>query len=306
MTPTAPDRLTPQDLAEALGIHTPTQEQARVIAHRLSPLLVVAGAGSGKTATMAQRVVYLVATGQVRPDQVLGLTFTRKATAELDQRVASRLTGLGAAGMLPATAPDGAETGGDTADATDVGEPMIATYNSFAGSLVRDHGLRIGVDPDSTLITQARSWQIVTSLLEARTLPLPSESLIHNASAALVLSDALSQNLLSLDEAASDLADLTEQFTALAAIKGCKTLVGKAPAVMSEWEALLDVVAELQGYKRRHGLLDFGDQISLACAIAESVPEAAAQVRSQYPAVLLDEFQDTRSGSCPPSSPTPG
>ena len=292
MTPTAARELTPQELAASLGIHTPTQEQARVISHRLSPLLVVAGAGSGKTATMAQRVVYLVATGQVRPDQVLGLTFTRKATAELDQRVASRLAGLGATGLLP-TVPEDGGTGGDVADATDAGEPMIATYNSFAGSLVRDHGLRIGVDPDSALITQARSWQIVTSLLEARTLPLPNESLIHNANAALVLGDALSQNLLTIEEAAKDLADLTAQFTALAAIKGCKTLVGKAPAVMSEWEALLDVVAELHEYNRRHGLLDFGDQIALACTIAESVPEAAAQVRAQYPAVLLDEFQDT-------------
>ena len=293
MTPTAPDRLTPQALAEALGIHTPTQEQARVIAHRLSPLLVVAGAGSGKTATMAQRVVYLVATGQVRPDQILGLTFTRKATAELDQRVASRLAGLSAAGLLPATGSEHDRGVEGTADATDFGEPMIATYNSFAGALVRDHGLRIGVDPDSTLITQARSWQIVTSLLEARTLPLPNESLSHNASAALVLADSLSQNLLTIEEAAKDLADLSEQFTALAAIKGCKTLVGKAPAVMAEWEALLDVVAELHAHKRHHGLLDFGDQIALACAIAESVPEAAAQVRAQYPAVLLDEFQDT-------------
>ena len=293
MTPTGSRELTPQALAEALGIHTPTQEQARVIAHRLSPLLVVAGAGSGKTATMAQRVVYLVATGQVRPDQILGLTFTRKATAELDQRVASRLASLGAAGLLPVTASESDGTGADTADATDVGEPMIATYNSFAGTLVRDHGLRIGIDPDSALITQARSWQIVTSLLEARTLPLPNESLIHNTNAVLVLGDALSQNLLTIDEAAKDLADLSEQFTALAAIKGCKTLVGKAPAVMSEWEALLDVVAELHDYKRRHGLLDFGDQIALACTIAESVPEAVAQVRAQYPAVLLDEFQDT-------------
>ena len=293
MTPTIGSReLTPQALAAALGIHTPTQEQARVIAHRLSPLLVVAGAGSGKTATMAQRVVHLVATGQVRPDQILGLTFTRKATAELDQRVASRLAGLSAAGLLPATAPDD-DGGVRAADATDVGEPMIATYNSFAGTLVRDHGLRIGVDPDSTLITQARSWQIVASLLEARTLPLPNESLSHNASATLVLGDALSQNLLTIEDAAKDLADLTEQFTALAAIKGCKTLVGKAPAVMAEWEALLDVVAELHEHKRRHGLLDFGDQIALACTIAESVPEAAAQVRAQYPAVLLDEFQDT-------------
>ena len=293
MTPTGSRELTPQALAEALGIHTPTQEQARVIAHRLSPLLVVAGAGSGKTATMAQRVVYLVATGQVRPDQILGLTFTRKATAELDQRVASRLAGLSAAGLLPVAAP-GRDSGAEgTADATDFGEPMIATYNSFAGALVRDHGLRIGVDPDSTLITQARSWQIVTSLLEARTLPLPNESLSHNASATLVLADSLSQNLLTIEDAAKDLADLTEQFTALAAIKGCKTLVGKAPAVMAEWEALLDVVAELHAHKRHHGLLDFGDQIALACAIAESVPEAAGQVRAQYPAVLLDEFQDT-------------
>lgn len=293
MTPTGPDRLTPQALAEALSIHTPTQEQARVIAHRLSPLLVVAGAGSGKTATMAQRVVYLVATGQVRPDQILGLTFTRKATAELDQRVASRLAGLSAAGLLPVAAPERDSGAEGTSDATDFGEPMIATYNSFAGALVRDHGLRIGVDPDSTLITQARSWQIVTSLLEARTLPLPNESLSHNASATLVLADSLSQNLLTIGEAAKDLADLSEQFTALAAIKGCKTLVGKAPAVMAEWEALLDVVAELHAHKRHHGLLDFGDQIALACAIAESVPEAAAQVRAQYPAVLLDEFQDT-------------
>ena len=293
MTPTGPDRLTPQALAEALSIHTPTQEQARVIAHRLSPLLVVAGAGSGKTATMAERVVYLVATGQVRPDQILGLTFTRKATAELDQRVASRLAGLSAAGLLPVAAPERDSGAEGTSDATDCGEPMIATYNSFAGALVRDHGLRIGVDPDSTLITQARSWQIVTSLLEARTLPLPNESLSHNASAALVLGDALSQNLLTIEDAAKDLADLTEQFTALAAIKGCKTLVGKAPAVMAEWEALLDVVAELREYKRHHGLLDFGDQIALACTIAETVPDAASQVRAQYPAVLLDEFQDT-------------
>ena len=293
MTPSGSRRLTPRALAEALGIHTPTQEQARVIAHRLSPLLVVAGAGSGKTATMAQRVVYLVATGQVRPDQILGLTFTRKATAELDQRVASRLAGLSAAGLLPVAAPEHDSGAEGTSDATDFGEPMIATYNSFAGSLVRDHGLRIGVDPDSTLITQARSWQIVTSLLEARTLPLPNESLSHNASATLVLADSLSQNLLTIEEAAKDLADLSEQFTALAAIKGCKTLVGKAPAVMAEWEALLDVVAELHAHKRHHGLLDFGDQIALACAIAESVPEAAGQVRAQYPAVLLDEFQDT-------------
>ena len=72
---------TPDGLAEALGLPPPTPEQARVIAHPLRPLLVVAGAGSGKTATMSQRVVHLVARGEVAADQVLGLTFTRRAGA---------------------------------------------------------------------------------------------------------------------------------------------------------------------------------------------------------------------------------
>ena len=62
------------DLAAELGLPSPTPEQAAVIEAPLAPALVVAGAGSGKTETMAARVVYLVATGQVRPEQVLGLT----------------------------------------------------------------------------------------------------------------------------------------------------------------------------------------------------------------------------------------
>ena len=66
----------PRALAKILGVPPPTPEQARIIAHPLTPLLVVAGAGSGKTATMSQRVVHLVVCGEVRPDQVLGLTWT--------------------------------------------------------------------------------------------------------------------------------------------------------------------------------------------------------------------------------------
>ena len=135
--------LAPAELARALGSRlTPTTEQSRIIAHPLSPLLVVAGAGSGKTATMTQRVLHLVATGAVRPDQILGLTFTRKATGELAERVTAALARLAGSGLIEFD--------------DDAPEPTIATYNSFAGSLVRDHGLLIGVDPDSTLITEAR------------------------------------------------------------------------------------------------------------------------------------------------------
>ena len=79
------------ELALALGLPAPTSEQAAVIEAPLAPGLVVAGAGSGKTETMAARVVYLVATGQVQAEQIIGLTFTKKAAAALGQRVRRRL-----------------------------------------------------------------------------------------------------------------------------------------------------------------------------------------------------------------------
>ena len=87
-------RYTPAQLARLLRMPEPTLEQADVIGAPLGPLAVIAGAGSGKSETMAARLVWLVANGMVRPDRVLGLTFTRKAAAELADRVRSRLDRL--------------------------------------------------------------------------------------------------------------------------------------------------------------------------------------------------------------------
>src|SRR5580692_3347545 len=89
----------PVQLARLLRVPEPTPEQAAVIAAPLGPLAVVAGAGSGKSETMAARLVWLVANGMVRPDRVLGLTFTRKAAAEFADRVRSRLERLRRAGL---------------------------------------------------------------------------------------------------------------------------------------------------------------------------------------------------------------
>jgi DNA helicase-2/ATP-dependent DNA helicase PcrA len=70
-------RYTPVELARLLRLHPPTPEQAAIIAAPIEPVLVVAGAGSGKTETMASRVVWLVANGYAHPVEILGLTFTR-------------------------------------------------------------------------------------------------------------------------------------------------------------------------------------------------------------------------------------
>ena len=96
MTP----KYSPTELASALGLFAPTDEQAAVIAAPPGPLVVIAGAGAGKTETMAARVVWLVANGYASPGEVLGLTFTRKAAGQLLRRVRTRLARLAGTGIV--------------------------------------------------------------------------------------------------------------------------------------------------------------------------------------------------------------
>ncbi|HXJ26834.1 MAG TPA: UvrD-helicase domain-containing protein, partial [Streptosporangiaceae bacterium] len=93
------DRYGPAQLARLLGATEPTAEQAAVISATPGPMAVIAGAGSGKSETMAARLVWLVANGMARPERILGLTFTRKAAAELSHRVRTRLDALRRAGL---------------------------------------------------------------------------------------------------------------------------------------------------------------------------------------------------------------
>ena len=96
---------------------------------------------------MAARVVWLVGTDQVKADEVLGLTFTNKAAAELSQRIR---TSLAKAGL---------------AAADDAGEPVVSTYHAFAGRLVTEHGLRFGIEPRSRLLADATRYQLAGRVL---------------------------------------------------------------------------------------------------------------------------------------------
>src|SRR5215470_10089527 len=130
---------TPVQLAMLLGLPEPTGEQAAVIAAPLEPLAVIAGAGSGKSETMAARLVWLVANGMVRPERVLGLTFTRKAAAELGQRVRVRLAGLRRAG-LDVTGGDPAPAGPLTDSAATRGGADDDLADGLLGSRVHELG----------------------------------------------------------------------------------------------------------------------------------------------------------------------
>ncbi|MEL7975742.1 ATP-dependent DNA helicase [Isoptericola sp. F-RaC21] len=274
-----------RDIAELLGRPSPTDEQVAVIEAPLEPVLVVAGAGSGKTETMAARVVWLIANELVAPEEVLGLTFTRKAAAELTQRVQSRLAQL-------ARAQGRATSGLDL-----LARPTVATYNAYAASLVADHGLRLGIEPGSRLLGEANQWQLAAQVVESWADDLGTDRAVSTVvGAVLALSGELGEHLLPVDEARDALSDVVARLEALPLgprqKKRTKEVQGLIDSV-AERARLLDLVAEYRRRKRVADALDFGDQIAFAAELARSVPAVGATERSRFPVVLLDEYQDT-------------
>jgi DNA helicase-2/ATP-dependent DNA helicase PcrA len=293
-------RYGPEDVARLLELPEPTAEQAAVISAPAQPLAVIAGAGSGKSETMAARLVWLVANGLVRPDRVLGLTFTRKAAAELAERVRSRLDRLRRSGLeAPSPEPPSPEPPGSPADPSDptalpfAGDPVISTYHAYAGRLVSDHALREGLEPSMRLITPAESWQLAARIVAAYDGPMgdigwgpPTVT-----AAVLALSGELSEHL----REPADVRAIGEWLDQRQAALG-----GKLPASIKKMlqsqrarEQLLPLAASYAAEKARREVLDHGDQMALAARIASRHPEVGLAERSRYQVVLLDEYQDT-------------
>lgn len=269
----------------ALGIQalvdpgkTPTDEQVRVIEAPRRPLLVVAGAGSGKTETMSMRVLWLVANHEdIAPSSVLGLTFTRKAAGELGDRLRQRLA------LLARRVPSLRERLDE--------DPVSLTYNSFAERIVAEHGMRIGIDPDFTMLTEAGAVDLMTQIVEGWPTDLdedlsPSAAVGH----CLHLAGEVGEHGYTVEEARDALEGFGRDLEQIGATNDTarKTLRANARRL-----AYLGPVEEFQRRKREGGLLDFSDQLVLATRIVREAPAVRAQVRDEFQAVLLDEFQDT-------------
>ncbi len=279
------------DIATALDLPRPTDEQQAVIEAGPEPLLVVAGAGSGKTETMAARVVWLVANDHVEPDQVLGLTFTRKAAAELSARITGRLRSLARTGLWNPPVDDG--TGAEVLGGT----PTVSTYHSYAGRLVREHALRLGIEPEYRVLTEAGAWQLAAEAVERYDGPMDgvgkAESTIIEA--VMSLAGEMAEHLLGPDDVIDHLDEVIAHLEGLPDGDGPGSLtpVRDVLAVLRERRAVLPVVARYLSLKRERDSLDFADQMALAARLAGTVPEVGTVERQRYRAVLLDEFQDT-------------
>ncbi|WP_413807312.1 UvrD-helicase domain-containing protein [Streptomyces sp. OE57] len=271
----------PEELKELLGIPF-TPEQVACITAPPAPQVIVAGAGSGKTTVMAARVVWLVGTGQVAPDRVLGLTFTNKAAGELAERVRKALV---TAGIVDPDPDPGA-----TEEAP--GEPVISTYHAFAGQLLKDHGLRVGLEPSARLLADATRFQLAARVLRSAPGPYPA---LTRPFADLVT------DLLALDaELAEHLVPTgrlraydTELLRTLEGTRLTNEVLRKVPEAARARQELLGLVEAYREEKRRRDLLDFGDQIAHSATLALDHPEVGRILREQFAVVLLDEYQDT-------------
>ncbi|MEU0739517.1 ATP-dependent DNA helicase [Streptomyces sp. NPDC006134] len=274
-----PARITdPEQLKELLGIPF-TPEQTACITAPPAPQVIVAGAGSGKTTVMAARVVWLVGTGQVAPEQVLGLTFTNKAAGELAERVRKALVKAGV------TDPDVIDPDNPP------GEPVISTYHAFAGRLLADHGLRIGLEPTSRLLADATRYQLAARVLREAPGPYPAltRSFPDLVGDLLALDAELAEHLVRPEDLRAWDAGLLRT---LESAKLTNADLRKVPEAAAARRELADLVIRYRAAKRERDLLDFGDQIALSARLA-AVPEVGRILRDEFRVVLLDEYQDT-------------
>ncbi|WP_371546052.1 UvrD-helicase domain-containing protein [Streptomyces sp. NBC_00554] len=275
-----PARITdPEQLKELLGIPF-TPEQTACITAPPAPQVIVAGAGSGKTTVMAARVVWLVGTGQVAPEQVLGLTFTNKAAGELAERVRKALIKAGV------TDPDVIDPDNPP------GEPVISTYHAFAGRLLTDHGLRIGLEPTSRLLADATRYQLAARVLREAPGPYPAltRSFPDLVGDLLTLDSELSEHLVRPEDLRAYDAELLRS---LESAKLTNADLRKVPEAAAARRELAELVGRYRAAKRERDLLDFGDQIALSATLARTRPEVGTILRDEFRVVLLDEYQDT-------------
>ena len=269
-------------IADELELPRPTAQQVAVIEAPLSPALVVAGAGSGKTETMANRVLWLLANGHVSASEVLGLTFTRKAAGELAARIRERIAQLAAAGLVP--------------DYDEFDPPVVATYNSFANTIFRDHAALLGRESDSAVLGEASAWQLARSVVvtaDDDRLPDLGKNADIVTKAVLALSHAMSENVVEPEAVLR----MAEQFSALAELPSGDRHARADAVTMAETVGALPVLVRLaerfSQLKAARGFVEYADQVALALEIVRTVPAVVADFRERYKVVLLDEYQDT-------------
>ncbi|MCP6717977.1 MAG: UvrD-helicase domain-containing protein [Patescibacteria group bacterium] len=235
------------------------QQQKQAVTHDKGPLLIVAGAGTGKTTVITKRIAYLIEQEKAKPEEILAVTFTDKAAGEMEERV-DRLLPYGYIDL------------------------WISTFHSFCERVLRDHALDIGLPTDFKLIDPTTAWTLISQNLEKFSLnyyrPLGNQTkfihaLINHFSRCKDQGVYPQDYLKYVDSLKTNLTDLKES---------------------QETERLKEVAGAYHVYQRlllENSSLDFGDLINYCLKLFQDRPIVLDKFRKKFKYILVDEFQDT-------------
>src|SRR5262245_8683840 len=237
--------------------------QREAVTHDAGPLLIVAGAGTGKTTVITRRIAWLLGQPRARPEEILALTFTDKAAAEMEERV-DQLVPYGYADV------------------------EIATFHAFGDSLLRGHSLEIGLQNDFSVLSRAE--QVIFLRDRLFELPLSRYRPLGDPTRHLQAIITLISRCKDEDIAPEHYAACAERLRAsLAATPDDEDARDRAEAQVE----LAAVYAAYQELMARGGNIDFGDQIVLALALLRRRPHVLNYYQRRFKYILVDEFQDT-------------
>ncbi|NTV80598.1 MAG: ATP-dependent helicase, partial [Candidatus Aminicenantes bacterium] len=233
--------------------------QRRAVLHGRGPLLIIAGAGTGKTKVITHRIARLIAAKAARPNEILAVTFTEKAANEMEARVDC---------LVPYTSSFA----------------EISTFNSFGERVLRDYALDVGYRPDFRLLAEVD--QAVFFRENLFRLPLDYYRPLGQPTRHIQEVLEAIRRLKQEDVRPEDYVGYSEGLAARAATEAEKETARKHLEIAR-------VFAAYQGLLRTEGLIDFEDQVTLVVDLFRRRPSVLEELRRRFRFILVDEFQDT-------------
>ncbi len=237
--------------------------QLRAVTFGEGPLLIVAGAGTGKTSVLTRRIAWLIAARKARPSEILALTFTDKAAAEMEERV-DLLTPYGYSDIT------------------------IGTFHAFGDRVLRQHALELGLPPDVRVLSRAEQVLFLRERLFE--LPLQYYRPLGDPTRYVEALIALFSRAKDEDARPEEYLAFAERVAAAAAQSPEDAELADAARKQAELAQAYRVYQTLLG---REGLLDFGDQITLPLRLFRERPGVLRTYQERFRYILVDEFQDT-------------
>ncbi|MBI2460192.1 MAG: UvrD-helicase domain-containing protein, partial [Candidatus Rokubacteria bacterium] len=241
--------------------------QAEAVTHDQGPLLIVAGAGTGKTSVITRRIAYLIVEKRARPEEILALTFTDKAAAEMEERV-DLLVPYGYADV------------------------WISTFHAFGDRLLRESALEVGLTPDFRVL--GRAEQVIFFRDRLFEFPLDHYRPLGDPTRHVEAIIALISRAKDEDVSPEEYLAWAERLRA--GVEGAPADDAEAAALRERAAQQLELARTYARYQElmgREGCVDFGDQIVYALRLFRTRPHVLTAYQRRFRYILVDEFQDT-------------